>query len=83
MSEKCFTPITQDAWRGLEKGNGIKDAHGRIWEVVRRSTTNQDLLYARCPGHDVDDLIWHNSQILEEGEWAVILELNHPSVSIV
>ncbi|MDP1813334.1 MAG: hypothetical protein Q8K92_02690 [Leadbetterella sp.] len=83
MSDEHRTPITQEEWRGLQKGKGIKDAHGRVWEVIGKDSGNPDLLTARCPGHPADDLIWHESQILEKDEWAVIIELNHSSVTIV
>ncbi len=75
------TPISLADWQGLKPGDGIRDSMGRIWRVTRKSKS-PDRLYARCPGHDEDRLDWFEGQILEE-EWAIVLELNDPSVTIV
>ncbi|MFA5107319.1 MAG: hypothetical protein WC497_03255 [Patescibacteria group bacterium] len=77
------TPITQTAWRDLALGNGIRDAHGRVWEVTRRDPGgNPDRLYARCTGCDEDRLDWCDGQILDD-EASIVLELNQAGVSIV
>lgn len=77
------TPITQEEWRNLKPGDGIKDKLERKWEIIRRDPMgNPDRLFARCPGHDVERLDWNGGQILDE-EWAIIIELNDPSVTIV
>ena len=77
------TPITQTEWRDLALGNGIRDAHGRVWEVTRRDPGgNPDRLYARCTGCDEDRLDWCDGQILDD-EASIVVELNQAGVSIV
>lgn len=81
--EEMKTPITQEQWRALKPGDGIRDVHGCIWRVTQRDPAHDpDRLFARCPGHDLDRLDWVDGQILKE-EWAVIIELNQPGVMIV
>jgi hypothetical protein len=80
--EKMATPITQEQWQALEPGDRLKDKHDRLWEVIQRDPGNNNRLLAKCPGHITDRLDWHDGQILDE-EWAIIVELNHPSVTIV
>ncbi|MBI2989566.1 MAG: hypothetical protein HYY51_00035 [Candidatus Magasanikbacteria bacterium] len=80
---KMQTPITQDQWRNLKAGDGFRDQHGRVWNVTRRDPGgNPDRLFAQCPGHREDRLDWNSNQILDE-EWAIIMELNDPSVALV
>lgn len=77
------TPIKQGAWRNIKPGNGIKDSTGRIWKVTQRDPAGDpDVLFAVCPGHHEDRLLWCDNQLLDE-EYAIVMELNSPSVAVV
>ena len=84
MNEKIKTPITQQEWRNLHPGSGIKDANGRIWTVTAGDYTggNPDVLFAYCPGHGEEELQWQDEQIINDTQ-EVVIELNHHSVEIV
>jgi hypothetical protein len=80
--KKYTTPISESDWQGIKIGEGIQDSSGRIWRVTRLSK-RLNHLYADCPGHGEERLEWKNGQILDAEEWSIVMELNHPSVTIV
>ena len=83
MTVKMKTPITQNNWQRLKKGDTIKDRKEAIWTVTKRDPDgNPNRLFACCKGCPEDRLDWHNNQIIDK-EGTVVSELNHPSVVLV
>ena len=84
MGEKTKTPITQQEWRNLHPGNGIKDANGHLWTVTAGDFIggNPDVLFAYRSGHGEEELKWEEGQIIFDDR-IIAEEFNHPSVEIV
>ncbi|HOX60637.1 MAG TPA: hypothetical protein PLV72_01360 [Candidatus Magasanikbacteria bacterium] len=83
---KMQTPITWEQWVSLKRGDILKDANGGIWKVLSRDPHNPRVISTVYEDRDDDEgLVFDQmtNQILLEEEWAIIVELNHPSVTII
>jgi hypothetical protein len=79
------TPITLEEWNALKKGDALKDAYGAIWTVglgPLQDAPRHSYLFGLANGDEVV-LTWQGNQILDEEEWAIVVELNHAAVTLV
>lgn len=83
--DKPTTPISKEDFETLRLGDGIKDRYGRIWTVVRTDKGHLADVRHWMTCYDYDPaigLIWLNKQIMEEEEYAIQLDLTHPSAEV-
>jgi hypothetical protein len=83
---KMQTPITWEQWVSLKRGDMLKDADGGIWRVTSRDPHDPKVISIAYEDRgDEEGLVFdqRDNQILLGEEWAIIIQLNHPSVTII
>jgi len=70
--------ISKKEFDSAQPGDALIDMHGRPWTVTRTYEAGSNIkgLMVEESG-DFIGLVYFHGQIIEEEEWAVVIELNH------
>ena len=76
--------ITKEQFAAATTEQVIVDIHGRRWDILANLGAPHGLpeLMVRCPGHDAEDLTYHDDLGIIDEEQGTIIELNDPRARI-